>query len=385
MQPVEPAARAGRPSDLVCSPVCPLAGPRVAATLPRMNGTATAAGPAQGRTTTVDGAGRASGVATPAAGRSRAIVENVTPVVDGGRFPGKSVGGGNGARRGGCVHRRARQDQRLPAAPGRHVRHLARGRHGAPRSTTGGRGEFEVHAVGAAPVHGRRRGSTRSPRGSTTCASASAAGQDVGVDLQHRCGTGRGRGRPADERRREQDPSPTWRGRCAVGEPGRGDGGGAGVVAGGADAAARAAAARDRVAHAAGRCGSIGPGRGSAAGTSSSRAARRPTPGKHGHAAGRDRPAGRRAADGVRRALPAADPPDRSGVPQGEEQQHVSAEPGDVGSPWAIGAAEGGHDAIHPDLGTLGDFDAVVKAAGERGIETRAGHGVPVLAGSSRT
>ena len=45
------------------------------------------------------------------------------------------------------------------------------------------------------------------------------------------------------------------------------------------------------------------------------------------------------------------------------------AEPGDVGSPWAIGAAEGGHDAIHPELGTIVDFDRLVAAAGERGIE----------------
>ncbi|WP_184880190.1 alpha-1,4-glucan--maltose-1-phosphate maltosyltransferase [Sphaerisporangium siamense] len=44
-------------------------------------------------------------------------------------------------------------------------------------------------------------------------------------------------------------------------------------------------------------------------------------------------------------------------------------EPYDVGSPWAIGAAEGGHDAIHPDLGTMEDFDAFVKRAGELGLE----------------
>jgi starch synthase (maltosyl-transferring) len=37
--------------------------------------------------------------------------------------------------------------------------------------------------------------------------------------------------------------------------------------------------------------------------------------------------------------------------------------PDDVGSPWAIGAAEGGHDAIHPALGTWKDFDALVKRA----------------------
>ena len=43
--------------------------------------------------------------------------------------------------------------------------------------------------------------------------------------------------------------------------------------------------------------------------------------------------------------------------------------PDDPGSPWAIGAEEGGHDAIHPDLGTWADFDAMVAAATAAGIE----------------
>jgi starch synthase (maltosyl-transferring) len=47
----------------------------------------------------------------------------------------------------------------------------------------------------------------------------------------------------------------------------------------------------------------------------------------------------------------------------------VTAEPGDVGSPWAIGAAEGGHMTIHPDLGTLDDYRALVAAAQEHGLE----------------
>nr|WP_310017763.1 maltotransferase domain-containing protein [Microbacterium resistens] len=42
---------------------------------------------------------------------------------------------------------------------------------------------------------------------------------------------------------------------------------------------------------------------------------------------------------------------------------------GDPGSPWAVGAAEGGHDAVHPDLGTLADFRAFVERAGGLGIE----------------
>ena len=43
--------------------------------------------------------------------------------------------------------------------------------------------------------------------------------------------------------------------------------------------------------------------------------------------------------------------------------------PDDVGSPWGIGAAEGGHTAIHPDLGTLADFDRLVAEARTHGLE----------------
>jgi starch synthase (maltosyl-transferring) len=45
------------------------------------------------------------------------------------------------------------------------------------------------------------------------------------------------------------------------------------------------------------------------------------------------------------------------------------AGPHDPGSPWAIGSEEGGHDAIHPDLGTFEDFDAFVARANELGLE----------------
>ncbi|MFN3865948.1 MAG: alpha-1,4-glucan--maltose-1-phosphate maltosyltransferase [Demequina sp.] len=47
----------------------------------------------------------------------------------------------------------------------------------------------------------------------------------------------------------------------------------------------------------------------------------------------------------------------------------LQAEPGDPGSPYAIGAADGGHDAIHADLGTMRSFKAFVARAHENGLE----------------
>jgi len=43
--------------------------------------------------------------------------------------------------------------------------------------------------------------------------------------------------------------------------------------------------------------------------------------------------------------------------------------PQDPGSPWAIGNTAGGHDAIHPDLGTMADFEKFVKDANKLGLE----------------
>jgi starch synthase (maltosyl-transferring) len=47
----------------------------------------------------------------------------------------------------------------------------------------------------------------------------------------------------------------------------------------------------------------------------------------------------------------------------------LSPEPSDVGSPWAIGSDEGGHDAIHPLLGTEADFVEFICTARELGME----------------
>ena len=47
----------------------------------------------------------------------------------------------------------------------------------------------------------------------------------------------------------------------------------------------------------------------------------------------------------------------------------LPAQPDDVGSPWAIGSAEGGHKSIHPELGTLQDFKRLRDKAAEHGLE----------------
>jgi starch synthase (maltosyl-transferring) len=47
----------------------------------------------------------------------------------------------------------------------------------------------------------------------------------------------------------------------------------------------------------------------------------------------------------------------------------LQAEPGDPGSPYAVGSEAGGHDAVHPELGTLDDFRQLVAAAKAHDLE----------------
>ncbi len=72
--------------------------------------------------------------------------------------------------------------------------------------------------------------------------------------------------------------------------------------------------------------------------------------------------------------------------PIGREQRKgrnnaLAVAPDDVGSPWAIGAAEGGHTAIHPQLGGIEDFRRLRRERPQAGPRARARHRVPVRAG----
>lgn len=51
------------------------------------------------------------------------------------------------------------------------------------------------------------------------------------------------------------------------------------------------------------------------------------------------------------------------------QNNSINANPEDPGSPWAIGGKDGGHTSVHPDLGTLEDFDHFVTAAGKYGLD----------------
>ncbi len=51
------------------------------------------------------------------------------------------------------------------------------------------------------------------------------------------------------------------------------------------------------------------------------------------------------------------------------KNNQIACGPNDPGSPWAIGGAEGGHKAVHPQLGTLEDFRRLVAKAREAGLE----------------
>ena len=111
------------------------------------------------------------------------------------------------------------------------------------------------------------------------------------------------------------------------------------------------------------RSSSTASGRASAPGTRCSRARARREPGAHGTFA-----TARRGCRTSREMgfdvlyLPPIHPIGRDAAARAATTRSTPA-PDDVGSPWAIGAAEGGHKAIHPELGTLEDFRRAGRSA----------------------
>ena len=65
------------------------------------------------------------------------------------------------------------------------------------------------------------------------------------------------------------------------------------------------------------------------------------------------------------------------------KNNNPTCQPDEPGSPWGIGAAEGGHKAIHPELGTLEDFKRLLGKAREIENRNRARHRLAMFAGPS--
>jgi starch synthase (maltosyl-transferring) len=65
--------------------------------------------------------------------------------------------------------------------------------------------------------------------------------------------------------------------------------------------------------------------------------------------------------------LPPVHPIGRTGRKGPDNSPHAG--PGDPGSPWAIGAAEGGHTALHPELGSFADFERLLARGKQLGLE----------------
>ena len=122
--------------------------------------------------------------------------------------------------------------------------------------------------------------------------------------------------------------------------------------------------------------------RASAPGTSCSRG---PSAGSRGVAA---RAAAARGAR-LRRRVPAADPPDRHDQPQGPQQHACTPAPVIPAARGRSADADGGHTAVHPDLGTIDDFDRLVRdrrrARARRSRSTSPSSARPTTRGSRST
>ncbi len=254
----------------------------------------------------------------PEDGRSRVVIEGVTPEIDGGAFPIKRIVGDTVVVEADRLRRRPRRRVVRPAATGSEVRRrvdrvpmeplvndalarLVRGRGARAVPVYGAGLGRSLQDLVARPGEARRGRAGRHRRSAD------------------RRGAGRGRGGPGRWQRRgppgmrsaaglrvEGDPKPLAR-RCRPSWPA--------LMATHAERPFATAGARSW------RWSSIASGPASARGTSCSRAPRRPSRARHGTFRDvEDRLAVRRR-HGLRRAVPAADPPDRPQLPQGPQQR----------------------------------------------------------------
>ena len=119
---------------------------------------------------------------------------------------------------------------------------------------------------------------------------------------------------------------------------------------------------------------------GSARGTSSSPARRSPPVDGPRHARRRRRPPRLRGVDGLRRPVPAADPPDRRDPAQGSQQHDRRRRPTTPAARGRSAARDGGHTEVHPELGTVDDVVKLAAACHDAGHRAGPRHRLPVHA-----
>ena len=236
-------------------------------------------------------------------------------------------------------------------------------------------GELRGRSPGALAVRRSRPGATSSPPGATSCERKIAAGQhdlagELAEGVRARCARrssarrgkqdrGAARARAGHDRRSEDPGDREARpgARAASCSP---------RSSGTASATARPRSSEPLTSRSTARAPASAPG------TSCSRARGAASKGVE-----KQLPQARRAR--LRRALPAADPPDRPDQPQGPQQRARRRASATRAARGRSAREAGGHDAVHPELGTIDDFDALTSSAARAGHRDRARLRDPVL------
>ena len=315
--------------------------------------------------------------------RERAVVLAVRPEVDGGRYPVKRVarraardrgrhrrrrprrraGRGDRSTAGRTAGRPRRRDRvardRARARPGRHLARDDRARGARPAPLHGDRVGRRVRHLAARPGAQAGRGHRRGRR----AARGRRAGRGRAGPRRARSGAppgGRGAARRRPVRRAHRDRDRRGAGRCHGAGPRSQPRVALRPRAGGRRRASARARARRGTS-----CSRARPG--ATAGT-----ARCATPRRGSTTSPSSASTSCTCRRSIRSAARSARAPTTRRPPG----------PDDPGSPWAIGGPEGGHTSVHPELGTLADFDHLVAAARDARPRGRARHRVPGLARS---